>query len=63
MASLQLKVHKGKIFFFLSFPSLFLYNNNKKNIWNAPVVSLVLPTFNDTGSLGSPPRQVVYPPG
>ena len=25
-------------------------------IWNAPAVSLVLPTFYDTGSLGSPPR-------
>ena len=32
-------------------------------IWNAPAVSLVLTTFDDTGSLGSPPRQVVYPPG
>ena len=31
-------------------------------IWNAPVVSLVLITFNDTGSLGSPLRQLVYPP-
>ena len=30
--------------------------------WNAAAVSLVLPTFNDTGSLGSP-RQVVYSPG
>ena len=29
-------------------------------IWNA--VSVVFPTFEDTGSLGSP-RQVVYPPG
>ena len=28
-------------------------------ILNAPTVSLVLPTFDDTGSLGSP-RQVVY---
>ena len=25
-------------------------------IWNAPAVSLVLPTSDDTGSLGSPPR-------
>ena len=25
-------------------------------IWNAPVVSLVLPAFEDTGSLGSPLR-------
>ena len=32
-------------------------------IWNASAVSLVLPTFDDTGSLGSPPRQVVYVPG
>ena len=31
--------------------------------WNAPVVSLVLPAFGDTGSLGSPPRLVVYPLG
>ena len=29
-------------------------------IWNAPAV---LPTFDDTGSLGSHPRRVVYPPG
>ena len=32
-------------------------------IWNAPAVSLVPPAFDNTGSLGSPPRQVVYPPG
>ena len=32
-------------------------------IWNAPAVSLVLPAFDDTRSLGSPPRQVVYPLG
>ena len=32
-------------------------------IWNAPAVPLVLPTFDDTVSLGSPPRHVVYPPG
>ena len=32
-------------------------------IWNALVVSLFLPTFDITGSLGSPPRHVVYPPG
>ena len=32
-------------------------------IWNAPTVSLVLPTFDDTSSLGSPPRQMVYSPG
>ena len=29
---------------------------------NAPAVSLVLTAFDDTGSLGSPPRQAVYPP-
>ena len=34
-----------------------------RSIWNAPGVSLVLLTFNDTVSLGSPPRQVVYPLG
>ena len=28
-----------------------------------PAVSLVLPTFEDTGNLGSPPRMVVYPAG
>ena len=32
-------------------------------IWDAPEVSLVLPVFDDTGSLSSPPRRVVYPPG
>ena len=32
-------------------------------IWNVPTVSLVLPPFDDTGSLGSPPHQVVYPAG
>ena len=31
-------------------------------IWNAPMVLLVLPTFDNTGSLGFPPHQVVYPP-
>ena len=31
-------------------------------IWNAPAVSLVFPAFDDTGSLDSSPRQVVYPP-
>ena len=30
-------------------------------IWNAPEVSLVVPAFDDTSSLGSPPTQVVYP--
>ena len=29
-------------------------------IWNEPVVSLVLPAFDDTGSLSSPPHQVVW---
>ena len=32
-------------------------------IWNAPVVSFVLSAFDDAASLGSPPRQSVYPPG
>ena len=32
-----------------------------EDIWNPPEVSLVLSAFDDTGSLGSPPRQVVYP--
>ena len=31
-------------------------------VWNAPAVLVVLPAFDDTGSLGSPQRQVVYPP-
>ena len=31
-------------------------------VWNVPVVSLSLPTFDDTGCLGSPLRQVIYPP-
>ena len=35
----------------------------RKCIWNVPVVSLVLQTFDNTGSLGSPLHQVVYPPG
>ena len=30
-------------------------------IWNMPAVLRVLQGFDDTGSLGSPPRQVVYP--
>ena len=30
-------------------------------IWIATAVSLVLPPFDDIGSPGSPPRQVVYP--
>ena len=33
----------------------------RKCIWNASAVSLVLRAFDDAGSLGSPPRQVVYP--
>ena len=32
-------------------------------IWNAPAVSFVFPAYDDTGSLGSPPRRVVFPPG
>ena len=32
-------------------------------IWHTPAVSLVLPSFDDTGSLGSLPRQIVYPLG
>ena len=31
-------------------------------IWNAPEVLLVLPPFDDNGSLGYPPRRVVYRP-
>ena len=29
---------------------------------DATAVSLAVPTFDDTGSLGSPPRHVLYPP-
>ena len=32
-------------------------------IWNVAAALLVLPTFDDTDSLGSFPRQVIYPPG
>ena len=32
-------------------------------IWNALVVLLVLPTYDNTGSLGSHPRRLVYLPG
>ena len=32
-------------------------------IWNVPAVSLDLPTFDDAGSLGYLPRQVIYLPG
>ena len=32
-------------------------------IWNPPAVSRVLPAFDDTGSLGFLPRQVVSPLG
>ena len=32
-------------------------------IWNVPAVSLVLPVFDNTGSLASLPRQAVYPSG
>ena len=30
---------------------------------SAPAVSLVLPVFDVNGSLGSPLRRVIYPPG
>ena len=30
-------------------------------VWNAPPVSLVHPAFDDTSSLGSPPRRVIPP--
>ena len=32
-------------------------------IWNTPAVLLVLSAFDDNGSLGNPPCQMVYPPG
>ena len=32
-------------------------------IWNAPLLSLVLPAFDNTGSLGSLPCRVIYPLG
>ena len=32
-------------------------------IWKVSAVSLVLKAFDDTGSLGSPPCQIVCPPG
>ena len=35
----------------------------RKCIWNAPAESLILPTFDNAGSLGSLQRQVVYSPG
>ena len=35
----------------------------RESIWNAPAVSLVLPAFDYSVSLGSPPRQVVYHSG
>ena len=41
---------------------LFLFYVNVSGM-RPPAVSLVLPAFDDTGSLGSPLRQVVYPPG
>ena len=36
---------------------------SRECILNDPAISLALPTFDDTGSLGSPPRQLVYPLG
>ena len=35
----------------------------REYFWNAPEDSLVLPAFDDIGSLGSPPHRVVYPLG
>ena len=35
----------------------------REYIWNALTVSLVLKAFDGTGSLGFPPRHVVYLPG
>ena len=35
----------------------------RKCIWNARMVSLVLPAFDGTRSLGFPTRRVVYSPG
>ena len=32
----------------------------RKCIWNTPMFSLAFPAFDGTGSLGSPPRLVVY---
>ena len=32
-------------------------------IWNTSVVPLELPAFDNNDSVGSPLRQVVYPPG
>ena len=34
----------------------------RERIWNALAVWIVIPAFDNTGSLGSP-HQVVYPPG
>ena len=33
----------------------------RQRIWNAHAVSLVFQPFDDTGSLGSSPRSVVFP--
>ena len=35
----------------------------REYIRDAPAVLLVLPPFDDTGSMGSPLRQMVSPPG
>ena len=32
----------------------------RERIWNVSAVSLILPTFDDTGFLGSPSRRMVY---
>ena len=44
-------------------PWVILHLGGLEYTCNAPVVSLVLPAFDNTSSLGSPLHQVVYPPG
>ena len=44
-------------------PALILFLFYVNISWNAPAISLVLPAFDDIGSLGSPSRQVFYPSG
>ena len=41
--------------------ALFLFV--RECIWNVPAISLVLLVSDHTGSLGFPPRRVVYPSG
>ena len=55
---LEVEVSRGK-----SGDPRSFYSCLRECIWNELAVSLVLPTFNDTGSLGFPLRQVVYSPG